>query len=70
MTDDTPIATSRTGASGDQPQWGQRWTRNLVSDEKGLPDDFDPFAPAPEPVPGAIGVQLLNDMFPRGRKRK
>ena len=35
-----------------------------------LPDDFDPFAPEPEPVPGAIGVQLLNDMFPRGRKRK
>lgn len=26
----------------DQPQWGQRFTRNMVSDEKGLPDSFDP----------------------------
>lgn len=26
----------------DQPQWGQAWTRNLASDEKGLPDSFDP----------------------------
>jgi outer membrane protein assembly factor BamB len=25
-----------------QPQWGQAWTRNLASDEKGLPDSFDP----------------------------
>ncbi|MCY3018640.1 MAG: PQQ-binding-like beta-propeller repeat protein [Planctomycetota bacterium] len=29
-------------AAGDQPQWGQRFTRNMVSDEKGLPDTFDP----------------------------
>ncbi|MCX6909456.1 MAG: hypothetical protein NTY01_15635, partial [Verrucomicrobia bacterium] len=26
----------------DQPQWGQRYTRNMVSEEKGLPDNFDP----------------------------
>lgn len=26
----------------DQPQWGQRDSRNLVSAEKGLPDGFDP----------------------------
>jgi outer membrane protein assembly factor BamB len=26
----------------DQPQWGQRFTRNMVSDEKGLPDTADP----------------------------
>jgi outer membrane protein assembly factor BamB len=26
----------------DQPQWGQAWSRNLVSDERGLPDSFDP----------------------------
>ncbi len=26
----------------DQPQWGQAWTRNLVSAERGLPDSFDP----------------------------
>ncbi len=27
--------------AGDQPQWGQAWTRNLVSGETGLPDSFD-----------------------------
>jgi outer membrane protein assembly factor BamB len=26
----------------DQPQWGQRHSRNIVSDETGLPDHFDP----------------------------
>lgn len=25
----------------DQPQWGQAWTRNMVSNERGLPDSFD-----------------------------
>jgi len=28
--------------SGDQPQWAQAWSRNMVSDEKGLADSFDP----------------------------
>src|SRR6185503_16122642 len=28
----------------DQPQWGQGWSRNMVSSEKGLPDNFDPKA--------------------------
>lgn len=28
--------------AGDQPQWGQVFSRNMVSDEKNLPDDFDP----------------------------
>ncbi len=28
--------------AADQPQWGQAWTRNLVSGERGLPDQFDP----------------------------
>ncbi len=28
--------------AADQPQWGQRHSRNMVSDEKGLPDTFDP----------------------------
>jgi len=27
---------------GDQAQWGQAWTRNMVSSETGLPDSFDP----------------------------
>ena len=26
----------------DQPQWGQSFSRNMVSDETGLPDSFDP----------------------------
>lgn len=30
------------GMAADQPQWGQAWTRNLVSAETGLPDGFDP----------------------------
>ena len=29
-------------AEEDQPQWGQRHTRNMVSGETGLPDGFDP----------------------------
>src|SRR5688572_7998571 len=27
---------------GDQPQWGQRFSRNMVSPETNLPDGFDP----------------------------
>jgi outer membrane protein assembly factor BamB len=26
----------------DQPQWGQAWTRNMVSEERGLPSEFNP----------------------------
>ncbi len=28
--------------AADQPQWGQAWSRNMVSGETGLPDSFDP----------------------------
>lgn len=28
--------------AADQPQWGQAWTRNLVSPERDLPENFDP----------------------------
>jgi len=28
--------------AADQPQWGQAWSRNPVSEERGLPDTFDP----------------------------
>ena len=31
----------RSGFGSDQPQWGEAWTRNMVSNEKGLPDSFD-----------------------------
>jgi len=30
------------GRAGDQPQWGQRHSRNMVSAERGLPVDCDP----------------------------
>ncbi|MCB1123740.1 MAG: PQQ-binding-like beta-propeller repeat protein, partial [Verrucomicrobiae bacterium] len=29
-------------SAADQPQWGERYTRNMVSRETGLPDSFDP----------------------------
>lgn len=32
----------RVGSAADQPQWGQRYSRNMVSRERGLPDWFDP----------------------------
>ena len=28
--------------AADQPQWGETWSRNMVSAERGLPADFDP----------------------------
>ena len=28
--------------AADQPQWGQAWSRNMVSAERGLPDSFNP----------------------------
>jgi len=34
-------ATARLPAA-DQPQWGQRWSRNMISDERDLADSFDP----------------------------
>ena len=37
----TTFAMARLNAA-DQPQWGQRHTRNMVSAETGLPDTFDP----------------------------
>ena len=34
--------TAAIAPAADQPQWGQRDSRNMVSEEKGLPDSFDP----------------------------
>ncbi|MBI3414599.1 MAG: PQQ-binding-like beta-propeller repeat protein [Verrucomicrobia bacterium] len=28
--------------AADQPQWGEAWSRNMVSKERGLPESFDP----------------------------
>lgn len=36
------LATSLCTQAGDQPQWGQRHTRNMVSDETDLAETFDP----------------------------
>ena len=36
------LALAATAAAADQPQWGQRHSRNMVSEETGLPDTFDP----------------------------
>ena len=36
------LAAAAPAAAADQPQWGQRWSRNMVSDETGLPETFDP----------------------------
>jgi outer membrane protein assembly factor BamB len=38
-----PVENSRSLAA-DQPQWGQAWSRNLVSEERNLPESFDPEA--------------------------
>src|SRR5882724_3197893 len=37
-----PGAESFRASAADQPQWGQAWSRNMVSEEKSLPDSFDP----------------------------
>jgi len=36
------ILTLAAVAGADQPQWGQRHSRNMISDEVGLPERFDP----------------------------
>ncbi|MFO7904974.1 MAG: PQQ-binding-like beta-propeller repeat protein [Pirellulaceae bacterium] len=36
------VAAVTNARSGDRPQWGARHTRNMVSDETGLPEHFDP----------------------------
>jgi outer membrane protein assembly factor BamB len=36
------LAVVRAAIAADQPQWGERYSRNLVSAETNLPDTFDP----------------------------
>ncbi len=36
------VAAIASARAGDQPQWGQRFSRNMASEEKNLPDNFDP----------------------------
>src|SRR5436190_2097654 len=37
-----PGAENFRASAKDQPQWGQAWSRNMLSEEKGLPGSFDP----------------------------
>ncbi len=36
------LAAATIAQAADHPQWGERFSRNMVSDETGLPDGFDP----------------------------
>ena len=36
------LAMALCARAADQPQWGQAWSRNMVSGERQLPDSFDP----------------------------
>lgn len=36
------LVSAAPAGAADQPQWGERFTRNMVSRETGLPDGFDP----------------------------
>jgi len=36
------LAFALSARAGDQPQWGQAWSRNMISAEKNLPAVFDP----------------------------
>jgi len=38
-------ALANAATAADRPQWGERFTRNMVSSERGLPSSFDPAAP-------------------------
>ncbi len=36
------LSSSFLSVAADQPQWGQAWSRNMISSERGLPESFDP----------------------------
>jgi outer membrane protein assembly factor BamB len=46
--------------AADQPQWGERLSRNMVSEEKGLPDDFDPKTARNVKWTAALGTQTYS----------
>ena len=48
-------------SAADQPQWGQAWSRNMVSAERGLPAEFDPrnyLGPAREAITSMVKRKL------------
>ena len=42
------MAAIATALAADQPQWGQRYTRNMISDARGVPDAFEPGTVGPD----------------------
>lgn len=46
--------------AADQPQWGQRHTRNMVSTETGLPDRFDPASGQNVKWSAALGTECYS----------
>jgi len=46
--------------AADQPQWGERFTRNMVSEETGLPNGFDPVSGANVKWSAALGTETYS----------
>jgi outer membrane protein assembly factor BamB len=54
--------------AGDQPQWGQAWSRNMVSREHGLPASFDPATGRNLKWSAALGTEAHSSpVIARGR---
>lgn len=51
------LADSAIATAADQPQWGERFTRNMVSGETGLPESFDVKTGANVKWSAAIGTE-------------
>lgn len=57
-----------TATAGDQPQWGQAWSRNLVSSEHNLPEAFDPQSPRALKWSAELGTETHGSpIIARGR---
>ena len=54
--------------AADQPQWGQRCTRNMVSEESGLPDSFDPESGKNVKWSAALGTECYSTPVVAGGK--
>jgi len=54
--------------AADQPQWGQKGTRNMVSSETGLPDSFDPKTGKNVKWSAALGTQCYSTPVVAGGK--
>src|SRR5438093_5669085 len=54
-------------SAADQPQWGQAWSRNMVSEEKHLPDSFDPKTGRNVKWTAQLGTETHSTPIRRGR---